>query len=203
METLIHWLEAGGFMMYPLLLCSFLAVAIAVERYRFFRAHQSDIPRLKQAVSEAFQKGDMNGLRTVLVQDGGSPANVLLQALPFYGTSADPSALLESAMAGETARLRARLPYLSVIVTLAPLMGLLGTVLGMIRSFQVLSSAAGRPFVVTGGVAEALVCTAAGLCVAILALLLHAWLAERLEHLTADMEQLSGLYLAAAEGSRS
>lgn len=202
METLIHLLEAGGFMMYPILLCSFFAAAIAAERFRFFRARRSDIAGLSQAVPEAFRSGDMEGLRTVLVRDGGSPASVLLKALPFYGTRADTEALLESAMAGESARLRARLPYLSAIVTLAPLMGLLGTVLGMIRSFEVLSSAAGRPFAVTGGVAEALVCTAAGLCVAILTLVLHAWLAEQLDRLTADMEQLAGLYLAAAGGGR-
>lgn len=100
---------------------------------------------------------------------------VILHAAEQYGTRASQTALIESAAAHEAARLRDYMNYLSVIVTLSPLMGLLGTVIGMIGSFNVLSVSSGQPFAVTGGVAEALVCTATGLFVAILALIIHTY----------------------------
>ena len=103
----------------------------------------------------------------------------------------------------EQARLRAHLPLLRLIVTLAPLLGLLGTVIGMIRSFRVLSAAGSAPFAVTGGVAEALVCTAFGLFAAIVALLLYSYLSQQAEAIGAEMEQLANAYLASLAESGS
>ena len=91
------------------------------------------------------------------------------------------------------------LNYLDVIVTLSPLMGLLGTVIGMIGSFNVLSVSNGQPFAVTGGVAEALVCTATGLFVAIIALIAYTYLSQQVSHFVSDMEKLGTLYLAIVE----
>ena len=98
--------------------------------------------------------------------------------------------------------LRRYLEYLSVIVTMAPLLGLLGTVIGMIGSFSVLSVAEGEPFAITGGVGEALVATASGLLVAILALSLHAYLSHRANGIIADVEYTAMMYLAHVGGER-
>ena len=79
----------------------------------------------------------------------------------------------------EAMKLRARLNYLSMIVTLAPLLGLLGTISGMIDSFNIFSLQAGQPLAITGGIGEALIATATGLCVSIFALLVHTYFAQK------------------------
>ena len=96
------------------------------------------------------------------------------------------------------ARLRQRLDLLSLMVTMAPLLGLLGTVVGMIRAFNVLNVSSGQPFAITGGVGEALVATAAGLCVAILALSLLSYFRMRLDAVLGDLEETAALVLEAA-----
>ena len=98
------------------------------------------------------------------------------------------------------AKLRKRLYYLSVIVTMAPLLGLLGTISGMITSFSVFNLESGQPTAITGGVGEALIATAMGLCVAIIALTVHAYFSQRIENIVTDMEQcFSMVETAAAE----
>ena len=77
---------------------------------------------------------------------------------------------------------------------------LLGTVIGMIGSFDVLSTADGQPFAITGGVAEALVCTSTGLFVAIIALIAYTYLSQQVSHYISSIEKLSSVYLAIAEG---
>ena len=86
------------------------------------------------------------------------------------------------------AKLRSRLYYLSVIVTMAPLLGLLGTISGMITSFSIFNVESGQAIAITGGCGEALVATAFGLCVAILALAVHAYFTQRLDRIITDME---------------
>lgn len=86
------------------------------------------------------------------------------------------------------ARLRSRLYYLSVIVTLAPLLGLLGTISGMIRAFSIFNVQSGQAIAITGGIGEALIATAFGLCVAVLALIIHSYFTQRLDRIITDME---------------
>ena len=93
--------------------------------------------------------------------------------------------------------LRARLNYLSMIVTMAPLLGLLGTIFGMIESFNVFSLSAEEPLAITGGIGEALTATAFGLCVAIFALVVHTVFAQRLDHILAMMDRASAVTLSA------
>lgn len=202
MENMIHLFIAGGWMMYPLVLCSIIVIAIAIERFRFYSSHASDYKKLDKEIPEYLRRNDIEGLKAELQKDGGIPAMVILHAASQYGTQASQTALVESAASHEAAQLRNYLNYLSVIVTLSPLMGLLGTVIGMIGSFNVLSVSSGQPFAVTGGVAEALVCTATGLFVAILAMIVHTYFTQRLDNVVSQMEQLSGTYLAIVEGGK-
>lgn len=202
MADVVHLFNAGGWMMYPLVLCSVIVIAIAIERFRFYSAHTSDFRKLDREIPEFLSRGDMEGLKAELKKDSGIPARVILHAAEQYGTSASQTALVESAASHEAAQLRNYLNYLSVIVTLSPLMGLLGTVIGMIGSFNVLSVSSGQPFAVTAGVAEALICTATGLFVAIIAMIVHTYFSQRLDHVVSQIEQLSGTYLAIVEGGK-
>lgn len=196
----LHLFHAGGFMMYPLLLCSIIVVAIFFERYRYYSSHRSDTERLSAVMTDSLDRGDIEGLKDALKADGGIPAGVLLSAVNVYGTKAHQATIIEGAAAHVAGLLKNYLNYLDVIVTLSPLMGLLGTVIGMIGSFDVLSIADGQPFAITGGVAEALVCTATGLFVAIIALIAYTYLSQQVSHYISSIEKLSSVYLAIAEG---
>ena len=90
----------------------------------------------------------------------------------------------------ELKRFNRGLTILDTTITLAPLLGLLGTVTGMIRSFGMLGGAElGAPAAITGGIAEALICTVAGLCVAIPALIFYRYLRGRVEGIVVEMEK--------------
>lgn len=199
---LFHLFQAGGLMMYPLMLCSIIVVAIFIERVRYYKANRSDVENLAKILPDYLKKGDIEGIKSALVSDGGIPADVILQAVNAAGSGARQSAIVEGAAVHAAGLLKNYLNYLDVIVTLSPLMGLLGTVVGMIGSFNVLSTADGQPFAVTGGVAEALVCTATGLFVAIIALIAYTYLSQQVSHFISSIEKLSSLYLAIAEGER-
>lgn len=196
----LHLFHAGGFMMYPLLLCSIIVVAIFFERYRYYSSHRSNTERLSAVMTDSLNRGDIEGLKDALKTDGGIPAGVLLSAVNVYGTKAHQATIIEGAATHAAGLLKNYLNYLDVIVTLSPLMGLLGTVIGMIGSFGVLSTAEGQPFAITGGVAEALVCTATGLFVAIIALIAYTYLSQQVSHYISSIEKLSSVYLAIAEG---
>lgn len=195
----LHLFRAGGFMMYPLILCSLIVVAIFIERFRFYRASRSDVQQLSQVIPEYLERRDYEGLKAVLAKDGGIPASVVLAGVEHMNLKVDQTSLIEGAASHATGLLKNYLNYLDVIVTLSPLMGLLGTVIGMIGSFNVLSVSNGQPFAVTGGVAEALVCTATGLFVAIIALIAYTYLSQQVSNFVSQMEKLGTLYLAIVE----
>ena len=196
---LLHLFHAGGFMMYPLLIASIMVVTIFIERFRYYHTSKSNMDKLVKEIPEYLQNGDMEGLKAALKADGGIPASVILAGAEHLNMKTNQTAIIEGAAAHAAGLLKAYLNYLDVIVTLSPLMGLLGTVIGMIGSFNVLSVAEGQPFAITGGVAEALVCTAAGLFVAILALITYTYLAQQVSNFVSQMEKLGSLYLSIVE----
>lgn len=188
--------QKGGLVMYPLLLCSIIAIAILVERIRTYRAARSNMDQLRTEVVALVTAGDEKGLRALCEADGGAPAEMIAAALT-RATTAGKEAAMQGAASTIAGRLRAHLNYLETIVTLAPLLGLLGTVTGMISSFSVLSVSDGQPFAITGGVGEALVATATGLCVAIIALVIHTYLVQQQDRLITDMEEAGTVYMNA------
>ena len=113
------------------------------------------------------------------------------------GGKAEKSAFLESRAGIFMATLRDKLDYLGIIVTMSPLLGLLGTIVGMIGAFSIFNVEAGAPMAITGGIGEALIATATGLCVAILSLCAHSYFAHRMDNMITDMEQCFSALLEA------
>lgn len=191
----VEFFHKGGIVMYVLLLCSFLVVSIAVERWRYFARHDSG-----RSFAGAFA-GRMAAREFAAAADlsrssAGDLAEILTGAFQAIGDGAEHGRLtgyMEVQSGVVLSRLRQRLYYLSVIVTMAPLLGLLGTISGMISAFSVFNVEAGQATAITGGVGEALIATAMGLCVAIIALAAHAYFAQRLENIITDMEQCFSL----------
>ncbi|MDY4747082.1 MotA/TolQ/ExbB proton channel family protein [Veillonella caviae] len=195
-----HLFLQGGLVMWPLLICSIIAITILIERVRMYNAAKSNMDTLKAKVAEFVPQGKWKELRQVCEEDGGVAAELVETAASQPHDVDKQTQALQGAAGAIAARLRAHLNYLETIVTLAPLLGLLGTVTGMIGSFSVLSVSDGEPFAITGGVGEALIATATGLCVAIIALVIHAYLVQREDSLVSEMEEVGAVYMTALVG---
>ena len=176
----------GGIVMIPLIVCSILSVAIIIERLIFWSKQK------KGAMPEDILKMAQDGKFDELVK-GNSDSNssiskIILSGVKNKNTSA--SLAMESAAIEEIAKTKKYLPALDTIITLAPLLGLLGTIVGMIQSFDIMSVAGiGQPHAVTGGVAEALIATAAGITVAITTLVPYNYFLSKVERATEEMER--------------
>lgn len=188
-STAAAYFHKGGYVMYVLLLCSIFVVAIAAERARFFA--KADAGRaFGRRFYECVTNGDYDMAQSLAQNSPGILPELLTGAfhLLLSGNRAVTSFLeVQSGIA--LSQLRRRLYYLNVIVTLSPLLGLLGTIIGMISAFSVFNLDSGQATAITGGVGEALIATAFGLCVAILSLVVHSYFTQRIENIVTDMEQ--------------
>lgn len=196
MEKIIHLFTVGGFMMYPLLLASVLVVAIAAERITYYHRCRTDMKALSEKLPTLLKARRFTDAKTAAQSCDGIVGQLTADAAEKIGTVTNISEYLSGSCAHAAGDLKAFLNYVSAIVTLSPLMGLLGTVIGMIGAFDVLSIAEGQPFAVTGGVAEALVATGFGLFVAILAMVVHVVLSQWANHLISDIESGASLFLS-------
>jgi biopolymer transport protein ExbB len=182
---LVAILVKGGLVMVPLLASSVLSLAVIIERWLFWRrCKQYDggetvlslvaAGRMAQAVAEA--RGSQHPV-----------ARVLLAGLEHQDLM--PGMAMEATAQTEVYRLKRYLPLLDTIITLAPLLGLLGTITGMINAFGIVSEAGlGQPNAITGGVAEALIATAMGLLIAIMTLVPYNYFRVKADATTSLME---------------
>jgi biopolymer transport protein ExbB len=193
--------QKGGLVMVPLAFCSLFVATIIAERYCYFRAETSDVPGLLSMLTAHLATGDWNQAIAVCREAQGCAAAVALAALERKSRDIlTVEKAMEATASLKASKLRDRLQYLEFVVTLAPLLGLLGTVVGMIQSFSVMNLREGQPFAITGGVGEALIATASGLCVAIVALIAHAYFARQLDRLVTDMEETAYHLLSMIRG---
>ena len=143
------------------------------------------------------RSGDF-AVATELARKGsGQCAQMLADVAAIAGGKEEKSAFLESRAGIFMATLRDKLDYLGIIVTMSPLLGLLGTIVGMIGAFSIFNVEAGAPMAITGGIGEALIATATGLCVAIFSLCAHSYFAHRMDNIITDMEQCFSALLEA------
>lgn len=190
----------GGYVMYPLLACSFIVIVIFVERVRFYRSVFENVQELQELVNPLIAKHDWKAIISLKNTRSGMISHILAEAARGGDNIEKQEKLLEAASISESSKLRQYLSYIESIVTIAPLLGLLGTVTGMIGSFSILSISEGEPFAITGGVGEALIATATGLVVAIIAVILHTYLAHQQDVLISQIEDASSMYMAELAG---
>lgn len=201
--TGIEFFHKGGSIMYVLLLCSIFVVTIGIERAMYFS--RMDTGRaFTREFYQCMANDDFAGARKLAEDHRGALANILFGAMKLVKTdSSRVSSYMEIQSGIALSKLRKRLYYLSVIVTMAPLLGLLGTISGMISAFSVFNLQSGQATAITGGVGEALIATAMGLCVAIIALAVHAYFTQRIESIVTDMEQSFSLVEGAKDALSS
>ncbi len=183
---MIQILISGGWMMIPIVLCSIVAVTVIIERVWFFRRN-----RFHQEADQMLaliQQGKFSEALSL----GGRNSTLLLRVLAagVLARNSEPEKAMESAGIAEVSALKRGLMTLDTIITLAPLLGLLGTIIGMIDSFGIMAeSGIGQPHAVTGGVAKALICTAAGIIVAVVSLVPYNYFLSRIERYTELIEE--------------
>jgi biopolymer transport protein ExbB len=168
--SLIHIFKQGGPIMWPLLVVSILALAAVIERTLFLvnerrRRNEEDVQELLGAVQE--------GNIEKAVRIGSASKDYVARAMTYALQHREKSLAnaLMYANAQEVKRFSRGLPVLDTAITIAPLLGLLGTVTGMMHSFSLIGGDLSAPGAITGGIAEALIATAFGLGIAIIALI--------------------------------
>lgn len=193
---LIMYFQKGGLVMWPLLACSITVIAIAIERFIYYKSVDCGAVFASRYCA-AVRSGDFAVATELAHKGSGQCAQMLADVAAIAGGKAEKSAFLESRAGIFMATLRDKLDYLGIIVTMSPLLGLLGTIVGMIGAFSIFNVEAGAPMAITGGIGEALIATATGLCVAILSLCAHSYFAHRMDNMITDMEQCFSALLEA------
>jgi biopolymer transport protein ExbB len=186
-------MQKGGILMYPIAFCSFLLVAFSLERWVSLRRGRI-IPRpFVTRFLHQLREGELDREQAIgLCEENGSPvAEVLAGAIRKWGR---PAVEIEQAIidSGErvTNGLRRYLRVINGISVVSPLLGLLGTVTGMINAFNAIATvnAMGRPEKLANGISEALLTTAFGLFVAIPALIIYLFFVSRVDRLIIDID---------------
>jgi biopolymer transport protein ExbB len=183
--------KAGGIMMGPIILASIVAAAIFLERLWTLQSKRVLPAELTQKVWRWVEQRQIQDKHIAALQQNSPLGKILAAGL--MNRNRDRTVIRESIE--DTGRhvvheLERFIGTLGTIASLTPLMGLLGTVLGMIRTFNAITTAGiGNPASLAGGIAEALITTAAGLTVAIPALLAYKYLRARVQALVVQMEK--------------
>jgi biopolymer transport protein ExbB len=183
--------RAGGPLMWPIIFCSIVAAAIVLERLWTLQDRRVLPRELPQKVWQLIESGQVTD-KVIAALEQHSPLGRLLAA--GLANRHRPHDILmerlEDAGRHVVHELERFLNTLGTIAGISPLLGLLGTVTGIIRAFDAIqSSSMGDPRALSGGIAEALVCTAAGLCVAIPALISYRYLRGKVEGIVVEMEK--------------
>lgn len=195
-KSFLDVIQVGGFTMYILLFCSIVSITVIVERLLAIRAKtRKDPVAFMGRLSTALSGGDLAGAKALCEEEKSSFSNVAAAGLKAYGKSAEKVAnSMDRQITVEVKSLERALSILGTLGSTVVYIGLFGTVLGIIRSFQQIAQTAGgqggMDTVITG-IAEALICTATGIMVAVPAVIAYNLLTKRVENLATDMELIA------------
>ena len=192
----------GGLMMYPLTLCSVLALAITLERGVSLQRKRVIRPEIVSVIENIHGPEDIGLALSVCRQDDGPFASVMRAGLDNRRLPMDEvRESIQDQGRQDMGRLQKGLVVLETVASVSPLLGLLGTVLGMIKVFQEISEVGvGQGNLLAGGIAEAILTTAAGLFIAIPSLVFYNYFSSRAEGLILEIEKFSNLLLKKLRG---
>ena len=188
---MLELVKSGGWLMVPIILCSVAAMAIIVERLWSLQRERVVPQDLAARAWEWARTGELTEERIQALRDGSPLGRTLAAGLASRHLDRElMKEYIEEIGRHVAHELERYLNALGTIAAIAPLLGLLGTVIGMIKVFAVITAqGVGEPRILAGGISEALVTTAAGLTVAIPSLLFHRVLRRRVDELVVTMEQ--------------
>ena len=189
--NLLEMVSKGGVVMYPILLCSLIAVYIAIERYLVLRKAQLDVGQFMMKVKSIFHQGDVSAVLAFCSQKDAPIANIVRRGILKHDQGDEKvREAVEDAGREEVYHLEKRLPVLASMAGITPMLGFLGTVVGMISAFQQIESLAGNvnPGDLAGGIWVALLTTAFGLAVGIPAYAVYNYFVSRVARFVHEME---------------
>lgn len=182
-------LESGGILMWPLLLCSIISSTVIIERFFFWIG--VGMKKNRKLVEELFDlcaEENWEGVQKAATGSKSYVARILLSGVLHRKYS--PIKAMELAAADEIFAMQRFMNILDTIITIAPLLGILGTVVGIIESFDMLgASGIDHPKAVTGGIAKALITTAAGLAIAIITVFPYNYFNTRIQRAAQIIEK--------------
>jgi len=183
-------IKAGGWLMWPILACSVVSTAIICERFWSLRGKRIIPPHLVAQVWGLYRNNQLDSARLRQLQTSSPLGAILAAGLVNYQYGREVmKEAIEDVGRQVVHELERFLDILGTIASISPLLGLLGTVFGMIKVFSAItSSGVGDPQVLAGGISEALITTAAGLSVAIPTLIFHRYFQSKVLDLVLKME---------------
>lgn len=201
---MLEILKSGGWLMVPILLCSVVALAIIAERFWTLRKKRINPEYLVAQIWHWKKANELNEQRIVSLRDSSPLGRVLAAGLLNIGHSREVmKESIEETGRQVVHQLERYLNTLGTIASVTPLLGLLGTVIGMIKVFNgILLEGVGKPSVLAGGISEALITTAAGLAVAIPSLILYRYFRGKVDELVVEMEQEALKMVEIMQGER-
>ena len=190
-----EFMQKGGPIMWPILLCSVISFAIVIERLIRIRQEQIDTKSFMEQISKSLRRNKIMEALDLCDRTGWPIAAILKAGILKHDRPRNEiREAIEDASIHEVPRLERNLPVLSTVAQVAPLLGLLGTVTGLVKAFQVIESKATvlnpvNPGDLAGGIWEALLATTFGLCVAIPTYVAYNYLVSRVDGFVLDMER--------------
>ncbi|MBI4353574.1 MAG: MotA/TolQ/ExbB proton channel family protein [Candidatus Omnitrophica bacterium] len=188
-------MQKGGPIMWPILLCSVIAFAIVIERLIQLRRAQIDTKGFMEQISKLLKRNKIMEALELCDKTGGPIARIVKAGILKHDRPhPEIREAIEDASIHEVPHLERNLPVLATVAHIAPLLGLLGTVTGMVAAFQIIESKASsvnlvNPGDLAGGIWEALLTTVFGLCVAIPTFVAYNYLVSRVDGFVLDMER--------------
>lgn len=192
MSSIVHFIKAGGFVMYPLLLLSLTAVVVIVERLLAYRQFGGLAPGLLTDTIRLCRAGRYaEALKACEARSGPLAACLAMVLRHRNQPTREVERLVEETGQDYFIRLERLLPVLDTTTTVSPLLGLLGTIIGMVGTFNAIATQQNRSNsdAVLAGVGEALYATATGLIVAVICFIAYNYYSARLRTITAETEQ--------------
>ena len=188
---MLELVKAGGWLMLPIILSSILALAICVERYLALNPDKIAPRNLLNQVWSWMQNKQLDNEKLRQLRTASPLGEIIAAGLgnAKYGREIMKESI-EDAASHVIHGMERYLTALGTIAAVTPLLGLLGTVMGMIRVFsEIMVQGTGNAAVLAGGISEALITTASGLCVAIPAMVMHRYFQRRIDAIVVTMEQ--------------
>ncbi len=197
--------KSGGFLMWPILVCSIAAVAIICERFWTLNRRAVTPRQIMDQVQQMIERHEVDPVKIDIIRESSPLGRILAAGLVNMRNGREVmKEAIEEAGRHVVHELERYLNSLGTIAAITPLLGLLGTVIGMIKVFSAITAfGVGDPTVLAGGISVALITTAAGLSVGIPSLMFYRYFRGRVNSLTVSMEQEAIRLVEVIHGDRA
>ncbi len=197
MELLLHSIQLDWPVLTPILICSILVVTVAINRYSFYSQNKRDVVQFIPKLQKELAKENLSGAQNLSLQLGGVIGEVTEEAVRIFSEQrAGFSRSFDIASALATRKLENHLTVLGTIGGVAPFLGLFGTVVRILYTFQDLATQGNQSAAVAMGIGSALIATAFGLGVAIIAVIFYNYFQSVVKHYEDDFNLIKLLFLS-------